>query len=303
MFKFLKPEWLLTPEKLQEKTEFLIPNFLPKENITMWYSRENQGKTWFSLAVAKMILTQCDIKMLVYMDMDNGRKNLTDRNITSFFAPHPNFHFMHRSTVGVSPSELLKQIGAEAFGENYKDCVFIFDATRDFVDGDMHNDTKVRAMMDVFKNIREAGGTVILNHHSTKNGRGIDGSGEFAKSLDNLYFLKQHSKGDGVIHFNLTVEKERSAISHSAFSVTLDGFKLSGLDPVLANMSVEDEEFVAKVKVVLEGDKQGIGQSQLLEKLGVNKGDKPMKARLDSFVGLFWKVEDGSNNRRIFSLI
>lgn len=303
MFKFLKPEWLLTSEKLQEKTEFLIPQFLPKENITMWYSKENQGKTWFSLAVAKYILEHCDIKMLLYMDMDNGRKNLTDRNITSFFEQYPNFQFMHRSTIGVSPSELLRQIGAEAYGENYKDCIFIFDATRDFVEGDMHNDTKVRAMMEIMKNIREAGGTVILNHHSTKNGKGIDGSGEFAKSLDNLYFLRQHSKADGVIHFELPVEKERSAIVDSGFSVTIKTFDLKPLDAKIAKMSNEDEAFVEKVKSILEKHENGIGQSQLLESLGVNKGDKPMKARLDSFSTLFWKVEEGAGNRRIFSLL
>lgn len=301
MFKFLKQEWQLTPEKLQEKTEFLIPGFLPKENITMWYSKENQGKTWFSLAVAKYILEHCDIKMLVYMDMDNGRKNLTDRNIESLLNKYPKFRFMHRSTVMVSPPELLKQIGEEAYGDNYKDCVFIYDATRDFIDGDMHNDTKVRAMMDIFKNIREAGGTVILNHHSTKNGKGIDGSGEFAKSLDNLYSLQQHSKGDGVIHFELPVEKERSDIVDSAFSVVLKTFDLMPLDAKIAKMSKEDEAFVDKVRGALDKEKDGINQTKLLESLGYTKADKAARSRLESFEGMFWKVTTGANKQKIFS--
>lgn len=303
MFKFLKEERLLTPISLHEKTEYFIDRFLAKENITMWYSPENQGKTWFSFAVAKHILQNYNVKMLLYMDMDNGKANLADRNVEQIFEKHKNFKFIHRSTIDITPHDLLIEIGEEAYGRNYKDCVFIFDATRDFVDGDMHNDTKARRMMEVMKNIREAGGTVILNHHSTKNGKSIDGSGEFGKSLDNLYRLKQHSRTDGIINYNLTVEKERAAIAHTAFSVRIKDFSLGEIDPVIASMNQEDDEFVQSVLSELGKWPDGRNQTELLTALGFKKTDKSVRRKLDGFTSLFWKMSEGSNRQKIYKAI
>lgn len=266
MFNFCKKEWQLCHTQLEEKIEYLIPNFLPREQITMWYSRENQGKTWFSLGVAKYLLDNCNLKMVVYMDMDNGRKGLSDRNI-KILLENPSFKFFHRSTIPMSPAEFIIEIAKEAYGTQFKDCVFILDSTRDFVDGDLGNDHKVRALMGIFKDIRESGGTVLLNHHTTKNGKGIDGSGEFAKSLDNLYLLKQHSRILTKLNFKLFVEKERSDIQHSAFSVNTEDLSLMVADDSILNMDKKEEEFVEKIKEILSTG--SLSQSLLMEEYGV----------------------------------
>jgi len=301
MFEFIEDDWFLTPDKLQEKTEYLIKDFIVKQGLTMWYAKEGQGKTWFSLAVANHILEHHDVDLL-YMDMDNPRRNIAERNINHLFAKHKNFKMLHRSTISESPYNLLLKLGAKAHGNNYQDGVFFFDATRDFVNGDMSNDTKVREMMDVLKNIREAGGTIILNHHTTKNGRGIDGSGEFTKSLDSLYLLSQQAKSNGSIHYKMSVEKERSSITDHGFSVRVDDLTLMELDPTIAGMSKEDELFTCKVKDELEKHNEGINQSKLLENIGYKKTDKAVRARLESFVGKFWNVSDGANRQKIYRL-
>ena len=302
MFEFLKQERLLTEEDLHEKTEYLVDDFIVKCGITMWYAREGEGKTWFSLALTRYILDHHRIKLFIYMDMDNPKHNIATRGIDQLMEKYRNLKVIHRSKIDVSPHELLLEIGKEAYGNNYADCVLLFDSTRDFVDRDMHNDTKVREMMSILKNIRDAGGTVLLNSHATKNGKGLDGSGEFAKSLDSLYRLKQIGKSDGVIHYHLPYEKERSAISDQYFSVIVSTLTLGDIDPVIAGMNADDKEFVATVREELAKHGDGINQTKLLETLGYAKADKKARARLESFAPMFWKVRDGSNRQKIFSL-
>jgi len=302
VFKFLKNDRLLTPEDLNERVEYLIDMFVLKQGITMWYSKEGQGKTWLSLAVAKRLLERPDVKRVIYMDMDNPRRNIAERNVERIFESHENFYFIHRSKIEVTPYELLVEIGREAYGDNYADVVFFFDATRDFVDGDMKNDTKVREMMDIVKNIREAGGTVILNQHTTKNGRGIDGSGEFTKSVDSLFRLTQIARTEREIHYELTVEKERSAIESQSFSVRPSDLRLGEIDPRIARMTPEDEAFVKSVKTELEKHADGENQSKLLTTLGYGKADKKARALLETFSGFFWQVRDGQNRQKIYHL-
>jgi hypothetical protein len=303
MFKFLKPNRLLHLDNLNEKTSFLIDSFIPEQNITMWYCKENQGKTALSLGVAKYILDHCDIKMMVYMDMDNPRKNLSDRNLKDTIGKYDNFHFIHRSTIDITPYELLKDIGAEAYGSNYKGCVFIFDSIRNFVDGDINNDTKVRAIMDIMMNIREAGGTIIINHHTTKNGKGIDGSGEFAKSLDNLYYMQQLYRTGEELACLLSIEKERADIAESSFVIKKETLELIRLDPEASKITIEDKAFIDSVKRVIKDKGDCINQSKLLEALGYAKGDRTQILKLEKYIGMFWKCADGKNRQKIFSLI
>jgi hypothetical protein len=303
VFDFLKKEWLLTEEKLHSKTEYYIENFIPKEGITMWYAKSGEGKTWFSLAVAKYILDHHDdVRMLVYMDFDNPRATLSDRNVELLMG-YKNFNFIHRSTASIGPAELLASIGRGAYGENYKNCIFMFDAARDFVDGDMYNDTKVRAMMDTFKNIREAGGTVLINHHSTKNGKQIDGSGEFAKSLDALYRLRQNSKTDGKIHLDLDAEKERLPVLDQHFTVETKTMVLRQMDERVAQIDPEAKEFIDSVKEILQKSKNGLGQNELLTKMGLERSDRHARARLEEFTGVFWNVSQGPRKSKVYSAI
>jgi len=302
MFDFLKPERLLTEDDLQEKTEYLIDGFIVKCGITMWYAGEGEGKTWFSLALTRYILDNNNIRLFLYMDMDNPRHNIATRDIGQILDMYPNFKLMHRSKIDVTPHELLLEIGKEAYGSNYADCVFLFDSTRDFVDRDMHNDTKVREMMSVLKNIREAGGTVLMNSHPTKNKKGLDGSGEFSKSLDSLYRLKQIGKSHGVIHYSLPVEKERSSIRDQSFSVQVETLTLGQIDPLIAKMNGEDKEFVESVREELAKHPVGINQTKLLETLGYKKADKQARTRLESYAPMFWKVSNGANRQKIYSL-
>ena len=72
----------------------------------------------------------------------------------------------------------------------------------------VNNEAKIGLVMNLLKDIREAGGTILILGHSNKDGRNYQGSNAIRNSLDNMYQKKKRelAEGVGVI---LEVRKER----------------------------------------------------------------------------------------------
>ena len=243
MFEFDKVA-IKTEELDITKTEYLIDAFLVKEAITMIYGAASQGKTWFMYALAEKLLNQ-GIKRLYYVDMDNPKRQLIARGVDKNLLIYENIKYITKSSLKFSIDELLMSIKKEAYGRNFEDIVFIFDSTRDFVD--VKNDRAAKGFMEIMKQIREAGATVLLIHHATKSGRYIEGSAEFTRAADNVYELKQKLRSGTKIHYSLKVENDRDPIKDKSFIVDTSSFLLSEDDDTFAKLSQEDEEFVKAV--------------------------------------------------------
>ncbi len=266
-----------------EKIEFLIKDFLVKESITMVYGEPSQGKTWFMYALTKRLLNLPNIIKVFYIDMDNGKRQLKIRNVEDLLV-YKHLKYIIKSTINYTPYELVEKINSQAFGDNYKDMVFIFDSTRDFVD--TKNDKLAKAFMEKMKNIREAGGTVILIHHATKSGRYIDGSAEFARSADNIYELKQKLRSGSVLHHALKVENDRDPIKDMSFSVDTSTHTLTQEDDTYVKLNQQEEEFVKNILSYLE--LEPLNQTKLFAKLGKKRDDKTARKMLDKFTDKYW---------------
>ena len=276
-----------------EKTEFLIKDFLVKEAITMVYGAASQGKTWFMYAIAKHLINNSNIKKIFYIDMDNGKRQLKDRGADKNLLIYPNISYIIKSSISISPFELIEEINKEAYGQKYKDILFIFDSTRDFVD--TKNDKQAKAFMEKMKNIREAGGTVLLIHHATKSGRYIDGSAEFPRSADNVYELKQKLRSGSILHYALKIENDRDPIKDMSFSVNTQNFKLSQEDDTYVKLSIQEEEFVKKILELLEIEP--LNQTKLFAKIGKKRDDKTARKMLDKFTNKFWHFKQNGREK------
>lgn len=285
------------------ETKFLIDNFLVSEAITMIYGKESQGKTFFLLGLVKLFEARDDIKEIVYIDLDNPKNQLKKRNLHVHFKNKPKITYVHKGDMSMDKIELLTLFknGAKEQGMPYKDAIFIIDSTRDFV-YNLYNDIEVRQFMQIMKDIRDAGGTVILIHHSTKSGKVIDGSADFTKSADNVFELKQKAKYKNMLHYILKVEYDRDDIKHCGFSVQTETLELQELDADLSQMSEYEEEFIKLAIGALEKNPKGLNKTQMIEATGHQKTDNTARDTLDRFTDKFWKLEK-EKGKYIYTLV
>ncbi len=292
VFEELKKQSLNYDKLNNIQTKYFIDSFLVSEAITMIYGKESQGKTFFLLGLVKKFEAMEDVKRIVYIDLDNPKTQLKKRNLHLHFKDKEKITYIHKGDMTMDKDELLELFkqGARMTGEYYKDCIFIIDSTRDFV-YNSYNDVEVKKFMQVMKDIREAGGTVLLIHHSTKSGKVIDGSADFTKSADNVYEFKQKARFENMLHFTLKVEYDRDDIKNCGFSVQTQTLELKELDADLSMMSEYEEHFVNSAVRALEKNPQGLNRTQMLEATGHQKTDNNARDTLKKFTDKFWKEE------------
>lgn len=284
MFDFLNP---LTPEDFNQKTEFLIDGFLPKHLITMIYADGGHGKTFTAMGLAKFAaLSGMDV---IYLDYDNPMSVLKERGVEKkLILSCQNLRYVHRSKTPMQPLEMLCALEAEAVAGRFKNTFIVLDSLRDF--SDVNNDSKAMQLGEKLKNLREAGATIIVLHHSTKNGSNYQGSNNIRNSIDNMYQLTKIESPEGEIRWILTVKKERAAIVDTALSIKVDDLSIMPIDIETARLSNEDKSFIDQTKTILTNT-PGINKTDLLETLGFNKSDKTARDKLEQFEEIYWKAE------------
>ena len=63
------------------KFEYLYPNFMVKNEITMFAAPPSSGKSLVSVALCNMFLSQNKIETIIYFDADDGSATIKERNI------------------------------------------------------------------------------------------------------------------------------------------------------------------------------------------------------------------------------
>lgn len=284
MFDFLNP---LTPEDFKQKTDFLIDGFLPKHLITMIYADGGMGKSWTAMALAKYAADQG--MDAVYLDYDNPMNVLKERGIESkLIKACPSLRYSHRSKTQLQPFAMLEAFEQMAVADCFKNTFFVLDSLRDF--GDVNNDAVAMRLGEKLKNLREAGATIVVLHHSTKNGTNYQGSNNIRNSIDNMFQLTKIDAPVGFIRWILTVKKERAAIVDTALSVKVDDLSIMPIDIDTARLKSDEKDFVQQVKAVLT-KQSGINKTELLEACGYKKDDKTARDRLDQFEDVYWKAD------------
>jgi len=290
VFSFLD-EVSIKAEDIEDMTlEWWIPDFIVKNAISMIYSTRGQGKTYFTYAISKELLKNPVVKRVIYLDGDNGRRQLKERNVGNELMSDKRFNYILHEGLNMPMYKYLGAIASKAYGDIYKDCIFLVDSARDWCI-DIDNHKHARTFMEHLKKIRKHGGTVFIIHHLTKTGRNVSGSGELENSLDSSHKLKQKAKGVNMIHYVLTAQKQRDPVKDVAYSVNTVTLDLEDLDKVYADMTPEDEAFIEKAQKAIKASHDGLNQSQLLKALGYDRTSKAGAARIKKYTGSHWNVK------------
>lgn len=286
-FEFLKGSTLEEKDFQIDEAKAYVKGFLYSNSMTLLYSPPKQGKTWLGYAIANFLKDREDVRGVVYVDMDNSISNLHQKNIYEKLIKHAKINYVSRAKTGVDAMAYLRKIDAEAVLGNFKDVVFVFETTKDFVDTDSKSQSE--DFMKIMMRIRDAGATVIIMHHATKTGKTISGVQVFINSPDNVYEMMQKAKEDDRLHFVLNSTYSRTMVEDLGVSVCLKTLSFEKLDEVYATMSEYEEEFVRKGKEILKKNPDGLNKSQLLEALGYERTDPTARSTLDKFIDKIFK--------------
>ncbi|MBN26283.1 MAG: hypothetical protein CL578_14675 [Alteromonadaceae bacterium] len=291
MFDFLNAA-TLTQNDFNDETEYVLPGFLAKNMITMIYADGGNGKSWLALGLAQYCAR---LHMpVIYLDFDNPLTVLRDRGVNEkLVAKFPNLQYIQRSKSELSPFDLLSALSSRATAHAFEGRIIIIDSLRNF--GDVNNDAKIMLVMDMLMNIREAGATIVVLHHSNKDGRNYQGSNNIRNSVDNMFRLKKLELSSGIGAL-LSAVKERCAIDDKAFDICPNTLTLTERDLIEAKSTEEDLEFIDLVKAALTVA-PGLNKTAVLEAAGASKDDKTARARLDKYDGIYWNSK--KNHTRI----
>ncbi|UFS71385.1 AAA family ATPase [Geomonas sp. RF6] len=185
---------------LDVKVEWIVDNLIPRDCVTVLFGRGGIGKTTLSMMMAAAIdkgvpifgMSTVKTKVIV-IDFENSLPVLSERAKRTavdgvlFWDSSSNPPGLDEPG-WVVYKEILKK---------YPGALFIFDTLRSAHSGD-ENDSKVMSLvMRRLRNLRDAGATVIVLHHTPKsNDRQFKGSGAILDLCDHVVALFQ-TRRDG----------------------------------------------------------------------------------------------------------
>lgn len=283
IFNFLEKSSLKVSD-FNKEHKFLIDGFLPSELITMIYAAGGSGKTFLSYGITKKL---CEIgKKVFYLDFDNPVSVLKERKCDELLiSKFKNLNYIQRSSIEISPFELIAELEKSATKNAYEECVFILDSLFNFCD--LFNDNKLLKLFDMLKNLREAGATIIVLHHTNKDGKNFQGNVSIKNAIDCMFKLSSVHISDDEINYSLEVVKERASIVDCGFNLECSTLELKRVDIKLAAMSEYELDFTNRAREILKDGKK-LTKTEFLNALGFEKDDKTARDCLDKFEGKLW---------------
>jgi len=284
------------------KAEYIIPNFLIKNTITIIYAPPKQGKSMFLCGLSKWIYKNTNL-YTEYYDNDNPLIALEDRGVDSLWEElSDRFDYMHPEVLAEAAKDeefilidtkdaleiLVKD--ANSATKNYDDTIFMFDSATDFCDES--SDSSVKSFMGKMKKLRSAGATIIILHHTNKKDPNYKGSTVFKSATDNIYKLTlEYEDADGKT-YKLEKDEGRFRVSDCGFLLK-DNYDLEILDYDDICIPAHEQIEIKKIVTVLTQNKEPMPQGALLDKaLSTTSANKTATAFLKKYVGKYWSCKE-----------
>lgn len=292
----------LNVEKIKnKKIEYLLENFITKNDIVMIVGRPGTGKTYVAVSICNMLLLENKINRIFYLDGDNSELTIFVRNIHLLKQKYENrFNYF----VELSRAALL-QLLQELKRKNLTNCLIVLDSIKHFLEGDRNNHKDVSNLMYELKTLRKNGATVMFLHHQNKLNRDFNsdfaGSSAFAEDVAMTFML---TKNEDKKAFILEPKKDRDSVAKPiAFTYNMDN-TLTRVDIDWAKETNEELEIRNEIITLIGTNKPNY--SEILNTLvdaGYNK-DKANKV-IQNGKDKYWKATrvPRQNNKLVFELI
>lgn len=252
--------YALTQADLEKEYDYLIPQFLKRETIMLFFSKAGGGKSLFTINIAIYLLLQKLVNRVIYLDGDNSKAALKSRGIDDLVGLFPQEQFLYIPSFKVD-SLLLDAVLKEVRRPPVKHNLIVVDSIRNFMQGqDASSDKHALAFMNMLQKLRDTGNTVIILHHLNKQGK-MKNSTSFADYADTAYEIQTLEGNGEFLDLSLQIKKDRmgcipSAIASIGFGAYKLQIKREGYDP-------DDAHIVEAIILRLKNGKANT--SQLME--------------------------------------
>lgn len=273
------------------KRQALIEYFALERSINLLWAPAGTGKTSFMFAFSKCLTSLG--QEVAYIDTDNGVDILQDRGYDKLIEElGGKLRYINADTFDdpkKSVMDVLNSIKENAKDNAYKNCVFIFDSLKFFLNGGIYDEDKIEKFIGFCKAIRRAGGIVYVLNHATKKGDSMKGGQSLIDAVDECWQMSTLPESKTHYNYLLEPEKGRMNVKKVGFSVDKKSYELSPLDVDIASTSTAEREFCDGVMKLIKD--KSCTQGEILNTLGKDKADRTALDYLKRHAGKFWNVK------------
>ena len=209
-----------------QKQEFILKDVmpLPKNTVAMLSSSGGVAKTWLGLRIAMKHVKDTDEEVMLWMTEDEAPfiKNRAD-SLSQYAKVETDYRKIH--LINDAPPQLAKREGGvfkanyEALKEVRSECIdrgitfIVLDPLITFYGGNENDNAEARVFMQSFLQwAKEDEVTILLLHHSKKDGTGSRGASAFVDAVRTVYELdfvmaEPRNKGDAPTKNHIATDK------------------------------------------------------------------------------------------------
>lgn len=276
LFNVTKPLTIEQIKKAQNQ-EFLYPELIIKQNITMVVSPPNTGKSALVFGLSQSLLVNNDIDNVFFLDPDSNVsyvKEVVEKMINEYGEKF-NYYNGVESTVQ-QMIQLLETMSTLPRGKGSKSLI-ICDGLQFFGKGAIGDDTTTKDFLELLKLVRDRFGATIIVLHHTKKDKDDKGNYDYIGSqfieaaTDNMILL--NAKNKKLMAF---VKKSRSDKKGNVYSIDIDFKERKIIDvEFVKNVSHdtddEDEEDEQELEVNEENIKKFMRGKDWVTNTDINK--------------------------------
>lgn len=299
IFKISTP---ITKEDIKnvENQEFLYPELIIKNNVTIIVSPPNTGKSALVFGITKDLLDDNKIENVLFLDPDSsiGYVKESVNNMVEKYGDKFNYF----NGVKTDKSQMLNILLSLTLmkEEINKHTLIILDGLQFFIDGEISKDSNVKPFMETLKKLRDKfGATIILLHH-TKRAKNENGDVEYLGTqiietvTDNM--IVANAKNDKVF---LHILKSRADKKNNIYTVDIDfkhkeikNIKLKGKKDDIENEEIEVNKDFSIDDILNFMEDKKVGLKELKSKFG-----KEVSEVLKSNIGIYWNKKTNDKDK------
>lgn len=299
IFEISKP---ITKEDIEnvENQEFLYPELIIKNNITVIVSPPNTGKSALVFGIAKQLLKEEKINDLLFLDPDSPisyvKKSISNM-VDEFGEKVSYFNGIKTDKFQMMDMLLSLTLMKQKVNEH---TLIILDGLQFLINGEISKDSNVKPFMETLQKVRDKfGATIILLHH-TKRAKNENGDAEYLGTqiietvTDNM--IVANAKNNNLF---LHILKSRADKKNNVYAIDIDfankeikNVRLKGKkDEIEAEQSeIPDEINVSDILDFMQDKK--VGLKELKAKFGKNVSDI-----LKEYLGRYWNKKQNENDK------